>query len=163
MYKKTVLKNGLRIITTPTSDTETVTVLILVKTGSKYEDKEISGISHFLEHMLFKGTSNKKTAFEVIEPLDEIGGLSNAFTGEEYTGYFAKVQSKHIDVAIDALSDIYLNSTIPKKEIEKERGVIKEEFNMYLDNPMMYVSEVWKKLLYGDQPAGRDIIGTKKQ
>ncbi|MFA7141740.1 MAG: pitrilysin family protein [Candidatus Paceibacterota bacterium] len=162
MYKKTVLKNGLRIITTPTSDTETVTVLILVKTGSKYEDKEISGISHFLEHMLFKGTSNKKTAFEVIEPLDEIGGLSNAFTGEEYTGYFAKVQSKHIDVAIDALSDIYLNSTIPKKEIEKERGVIKEEFNMYLDNPMMYVSEVWKKLLYGDQPAGRDIIGTKK-
>ncbi len=162
MYKKTVLKNGLRIITAPTSDTETVTVLVLVKTGSKYENKEISGISHFLEHMLFKGTSNKKTAFEVIEPLDEIGGLSNAFTGEEYTGYFAKVQSKHIDVAIDSLSDIYLNSTIPKKEIEKERGVIKEEFNMYLDNPMMYVSEVWKKLLYGDQPAGRDIIGTKK-
>jgi predicted Zn-dependent peptidase len=111
--------------------------------------------------MFFKGTTNRKNAIEVIEPLDEIGGLCNAFTGEEYTGYWAKVDNKHIDIIIDWVSDIYLNSTIPTKEIEKERGVIKEEFNMYLDNPMMYLSEVWKRVLYGNQPAGRDIIGTK--
>ncbi|HOI59735.1 MAG TPA: pitrilysin family protein [Candidatus Pacearchaeota archaeon] len=162
MYKKTILNTGLRVITVPQNDTETVTILVLVKTGSKYESKDIAGISHFLEHMFFKGTTNRKNALEVIEPLDEIGGLCNAFTGEEYTGYWAKVDNKHIDVVIDWVSDIYLNSTIPAKEIEKERGVIKEEFNMYLDNPMMYLSEVWKKVLYGDQPAGRDIIGNKK-
>ncbi|MDD4358831.1 MAG: pitrilysin family protein [Candidatus Pacebacteria bacterium] len=162
MYKKTTFKNGLRIITVPEKDTEAVTVLVLVKTGSKYENKDIAGISHFLEHMFFKGTKNKKTPLEVIEPLDELGGLCNAFTGEEYTGYWAKVDNKHVDTVIDWVSDIYLNSTIPAKEIEKERGVIKEEFNMYLDNPMMYLSEIWKKVLYGNQPAGRDTIGTKK-
>ncbi len=161
MYKKTTLSTGLRVITVPQNDTETVTILVLVKTGSKYESKDIAGISHFLEHMFFKGTTNRKNAIEVIEPLDEIGGLCNAFTGEEYTGYWAKVDNKHIDIIIDWVSDIYLNSTIPTKEIEKERGVIKEEFNMYLDNPMMYLSEVWKRVLYGNQPAGRDIIGTK--
>jgi len=162
MYRKTTLKNGLRIITVPEKGTEAVTVLTLVKTGSKYETKETAGISHFLEHMFFKGTEKRKTPIEVIEPLDEIGGICNAFTGDEYTGYWAKVDNKHIDIIIDWVSDIYLNSTIPIKEIEKERGVIKEEFNMYLDNPMMYLSEVWKKTLYGNQPAGRDTIGTKK-
>lgn len=161
MYKKTILKTGLKVITAPSSDTETATVLVLVKTGSKYENKENAGISHFLEHMFFKGTEKRRTPIEIIEPLDEIGGLCNAFTGEEYTGYWAKVDNKHIDVVINWVSDIYLNSTIPAKEIEKERGVIKEELNMYLDNPMMYISEVWKKILYGNQPAGRDIIGTK--
>ena len=162
MHTKTILNTGLRLITIPMQDTETVTVLVLVKTGSKYETLENSGISHFLEHMLFKGTANRKTALEVIEPIDEIGGIANAFTGGEYTGYYAKVHHKYIDVAIDLVSDIYLNSLIPSEEIEKERGVIIEELNMYLDNPMMYISDVWQSLLYGDQPAGRNILGTKE-
>ncbi|MDD3046520.1 MAG: pitrilysin family protein [Candidatus Pacebacteria bacterium] len=162
MYKKTILKSGLRIITIPQKDTETATVLVLVKTGSKYETKEIAGISHFLEHMLFKGTIQRKTPMDVVEPIDAIGGITNAFTGEEYTGYFAKIDNQYVDFAIDWVSDIYLNSTISAKEIEKERGTIKEEFNMYLDTPMRYICEVWKALLYKDQPAGRDVIGTKK-
>jgi len=161
-YKKTTLKNGLRIITVPQKETKAATVLILVKTGSKYEDKDISGISHFLEHMLFKGTEKRKTPIEVAEELDKIGGDYNAFTGEEYTGYYAKVDGSKIDIALDWVSDIFLNSKIPSEEIEKERGVIIEEINMYRDNPMMYIDELWKTVLYGDQPAGWDIAGTKE-
>jgi len=161
MYKKTTLKNGLRIITVPQKETKAATVLVLVKTGSKYEEKEISGISHFLEHMLFKGTKKKKKPRDVVEDLDKVGGDYNAFTGEEYTGYYAKVDAAHFDMALDWVSDIFLNSRVPLKEVEKERGVIIEEINMYDDNPMMYIDELWKTVLYGDQPAGWDIAGTK--
>jgi len=161
MYKKTTLKNGLRIITVPQKETKAATVLVLVKTGSKYEEKEISGISHFLEHMLFKGTKKKKRPRDVVEDLDKVGGDYNAFTGEEYTGYYAKVDAAHFDMALEWVSDIFLNSRVPLKEVEKERGVIIEEINMYDDNPMMYIDELWKTVLYGDQPAGWDIAGTK--
>ena len=162
MYKKTTLKNGLRIITVPMKNTRAVSVLVLVGTGSKYEGKEISGISHFLEHMFFKGTKKRPTALKVAETLDEIGGNYNAFTGKELTGYWAKVDSKHLDIALDWVSDIFLNSKFEQKEINKERGVIIEEFNMYLDTPMAYIDDLWEKLLYGDQPAGWLTIGTKK-
>jgi len=162
MYKKTKLKNGLRIITVPDRNTQAITVLVLAKVGSKYETKEINGISHFLEHMLFKGTKKRSTPLAVAETLDRIGGSYNAFTGEEYTGYFAKVEKSRFDLALDWVSDIYLNSFLPEKELEKEKGVIIEEINMYRDNPMIYVQNLWKKVLYGDQPAGWDIAGTKK-
>lgn len=162
MYKKTTLKNGLRIITVPQKETQTATVLILVKTGSKYETKDISGISHFLEHMLFKGTEKRKGPLAVAEELDSVGGEFNAFTGEEYTGYYAKVNHLYFDIALDWVSDIFLNSKIPSKEMIKEKGVIIEEINMYKDNPMMYIGDLWKKVLYGDQPAGWDIAGTKE-
>ncbi len=162
MYKKTTLKNGLRIITVPMKNTQAVTVLILVGTGSKYETKDINGISHFVEHMFFKGTKKRLTKLEVAETLDRVGGMYNAFTGKEFTGYYAKVDIGHFDLALDWVSDIFLNSQIEKKEIEKERGVILEEINMYLDAPMMYVGDLWEKLLYGDQPAGRLIIGEKE-
>jgi len=161
MYKKTILKNGLRIITVPDKNTQAVTVLALAKVGSKYESKEINGISHFLEHMFFKGTKKRPTPMAVVETLDKIGGEYNAFTGEEYTGYYAKVEASHFDLALDWVSDIFLNSTLPTKEVKKEKGVIVEEINMYLDNPMLYVQTLWRKLLYGDQPAGWDIAGTK--
>jgi len=146
----------------PQKETKATTVLVMVKTGSKYEERETSGISHFLEHMLFKGTEKNKEPKDVAEQLDKVGGDYNAFTGEEYTGYYAKVDMMHFDVALDWVSDIFLNSKIPAKEIEKERGVIIEEINMYTDNPMMYIDELWKKVLYGDQPAGWDVAGTKK-
>jgi len=162
MFKKITLRNGLRIITVPQKNTQTVTVLVLVGTGSKYETKNINGISHFIEHLFFKGTKKRPNSLAVAEPLDKIGGIYNAFTGEEYTGYFAKVENSQIELALDWVSDIYLNSLLPKKEIEKERGVIIEEINMYLDTPMIYIGELWKKLLYGDQPAGWEIIGTKE-
>jgi predicted Zn-dependent peptidase len=162
MYKKTTLKNGLRIITVPQKGTQAVTVLALVGTGSKYEKKENSGISHFLEHMYFKGTKKRPSALAVSETLDKVGGVYNAFTSEEYTGYFAKVSAENTDLALDWVSDIYLNSFLPKKEIEKERRVIIEEINMYFDTPMIYIGELWKNLLYGDQPAGWDIAGSRE-
>lgn len=160
--KKKTLKNGLRILTIPEKGTQAVTVLVLVGTGSKYEKKEQSGISHFLEHMFFKGTKKRPTSIAVSEPLDEIGGIFNAFTGEEYTGYFAKVDKAHAELALDWVSDIFLNSLMPKNEIEKEKGVVIEELNMHTDVPMTFVQILWNRLLYGDQPAGRDIVGTKE-
>lgn len=160
--KKTKLKNGLRIITVPQKSSKAVTILVLVGTGSKYEKEDIKGISHFLEHMFFKGTKKRKTPMDVVEPLDEIGGVCNAFTSEDYTGYYAKVNSSNFDLALDWVSDIYLNSTFPKREIEKERGVIIEEINMYSDTPMSYIGYLYRNLLYKDQPAGWDILGTKE-
>jgi len=162
MFNKTILKNGLRIITVPQKGTKAVTVLVLAGTGSKYENKKISGISHLLEHLLFKGTKKRPTNVDIVEPLDRIGGIYNAVTGEEYTGYFAKVDVKHFDLALDIISDIYLNSKLDTKEIKKEKGVVIEEINMYYDNPMTHVQSLWTKVLYGDQPAGWDIAGTKE-
>jgi predicted Zn-dependent peptidase len=159
MFKKTTLKNGLRIITVPSKSTQTVTVLVLVGTGSKYEKEDEKGISHFLEHMYFKGTKKRPSSLEIAETLDKVGGIYNAFTSQEYTGYFAKVSREHFDLALDWVSDIFLNSTLPEKEIEKERGVIIEEINMRKDHPMEHVQVLWQKLLYGDQPAGWDVAG----
>ena len=162
MYKKTTLDNGLRILTIPLKESKSVTVLILVKTGSKYETKEISGVSHFLEHMCFKGTEKRPLSIDISEDLDNIGGSFNAFTSQEYTGYYAKVASAHLDIALDWVSDIYLNSKFPKDELEKEKGVIIEELNMYYDQPIQHVQFLWGKLLYGDQPAGWSILGSRE-
>lgn len=162
MLKKTTLENGLRIITVPYNGTEAVTVLVLVGAGSKYETKDTNGISHFLEHVFFKGTKKRPTPLSLVEPLDKVGGIFNAFTSEDYTGYFVKVDRFHFELALDLVSDIYLNSLLPKKELEKERGVLMEEINMYLDTPMIYIGELWKKILYGDQPAGWEVAGTKE-
>ncbi len=136
--------------------------MVLVKTGSKYEEKRTSGISHFLEHMFFKETKKRPSPLKISEDLDKIGGIYNAFTGEDYTGYYAKVNASRFSLAVDWVSDIYLNSQLPEREIEKERGVIKEEINMYRDNPMMYCQILFQELLYGDQPAGWDVAGTKE-
>lgn len=136
--------------------------MVLVGTGSKYEKKELNGISHFLEHMFFKGTKKRPSTTKIAETLDKVGGIYNAFTGEEYTGYFAKVDSAHWELALEWVSDIFFNSLLPEKEIARERGVIIEEINMYQDHPMDYISILWPKLLYGDQPAGWPIAGTKE-
>jgi len=161
-YNKITLENGLRIITVPMASTETATVLVLVGTGSKYETKKISGISHFLEHMFFKGTKKRPNTLAIAETLDRIGGEYNAFTSQEYTGYWAKVKASHLDIALDWVSDIFLNSELRVEDIEKERGVILEELNMYLDTPVSYIGELWAELLYGNQPAGWAVIGNKQ-
>ncbi|MBI2624886.1 MAG: insulinase family protein [Candidatus Nealsonbacteria bacterium] len=162
MFKKIVFKNGLRVILVPQMSTQAVTALVLVGTGSKYENKETNGISHFLEHMFFKGTKKRQTKMEIAEDLDRVGGIYNAFTSQEYTGYFAKVSYSQAELAIDWVSDIFLNSILPRKEVERERGVVIEEINMHKDDPVSYVQTLWSKVLYGDQPAGWDVAGTKE-
>ncbi len=162
MYKKTTLSNGLRILTIPIANTKTVTVLVLVATGSKYETKEINGISHFLEHMVFKGTEKRPTAFDIAEPLDRIGSQYNAFTSQEYTGYYVKADAIHLDLVLNIITDITLNPKFDQNEINKERGAIIEENNMHNDDSMWKVHELWSDLLYGDQPAGWGIGGKKE-
>jgi predicted Zn-dependent peptidase len=161
-YQKFTFKNGLRLVTVPMKNTKAVTVLVLVGTGSKYETRNINGISHFLEHMFFKGTKKRPNTLAIAETLDRVGGEYNAFTNKEMTGYWAKVDSKYIDLALDWVSDIFLNSKLDQKEIEREKGVIIEELNMYLDNPSRYVGDLWDKLLYKNQPAGWLILGEKE-
>ncbi len=161
-FKKTTLDNGLRIITVPQNDSLSATVLVLVAAGSKYETKDINGLSHFLEHMCFKGTKNRPHTIDIAGELDSIGALYNAFTGQEYTGYYAKSEARHIDKILDIVSDLYLNPVFDQEEINKERGVVIEEINMYEDLHMRRVQEIFTQLLYGDQPAGWDIGGDKE-
>lgn len=155
------LKNGLRVITIPRSGTKAAALFVFAGTGSAYESKKVAGVSHFLEHLMFKGTTKRPTSLAVAETIDSIGGVMNAFTGREYTGYFAKVNARHFDIALDWLSDIYLNAKLKEDDVLREKGVILEELNMYLDTPMQYVEELWYNLLYGDHPLGQDIIGTR--
>ncbi len=161
-FKKTILKNGLRVVTIPMQDNPTVTALVLVETGSKYETKEINGLSHFLEHMCFKGTVKRPTARDISTELDTMGAQYNAFTGQEYTGYYAKSDAKHFKKIFDVVSDIYLNSTFPEAEMQKEKGVIIEEINMYEDLPMRHVQDMIMEVIYGDTPAGWNIAGPIK-
>ena len=161
-YKKITLKNGVRVIVAPMENTKAVTVLVLFGTGSKYETKKINGVSHYLEHMFFKGTKKRPKTIDISSLLDGVGGEFNAFTSEEFTGYYVKVASAHFDLALDVVSDILLHSKFDPKEVNRERGVIIEEINMNNDNPMRSVMEIWSELLYGDQPAGWPIAGTKE-
>ncbi|MBP6908246.1 MAG: insulinase family protein [Candidatus Pacebacteria bacterium] len=160
--QKKTYTNGLRVVTVPMKDNPTVTVLVLVGTGSDYETKRINGISHFLEHMCFKGTAKRPTPQSISHELDALGAQYNAFTDHQVTGYYAKADSKHFKKIFDVVSDIYLNSTFPESEIEKEKGVIVEEINMYEDMPQRHVQDMFQEALYGDQPAGWNIAGSKE-
>jgi len=160
--KKKIYKNGLRVVTIPMKDNPTVTVLVLVGTGSDYETKEINGISHFLEHMCFKGTIRRPNAQAISHELDALGCQYNAFTGNQLTGYYAKGDAKNFKKIFDVVSDVYLNSTFPEAEMEKEKGVIIEEINMYEDMPQAHVQDLWSEVLYEDQPAGRSTLGPKE-
>jgi predicted Zn-dependent peptidase len=161
-FSKKVLKNGLRVIIVPMKDNPTATVLVLVEAGSKYETKKVNGISHFLEHMCFKGTSKRPKAIDISKELDSLGSQYNAFTAQEYTGYYAKCDAKHFSQIFDIVSDIYLNSTFPEIEMQEEKGMMIEEINMYEDMPQRHVQDLIMQLLYGDQPAGWNIAGEKK-
>lgn len=156
------LENGLRVILAPQKESLATTVAVLVSAGSKYETKETSGLSHFLEHMCFKGTVRRPKPIDISGELDGIGAEYNAFTNQEYTSYFAKVKNDAFDEILDLVSDLYLNPTFDAKEIETERGVIIEEINMYEDLPTRKVHELFMELVYGDQPAGWSIAGTKE-
>ncbi|MCX6718951.1 MAG: pitrilysin family protein, partial [Candidatus Taylorbacteria bacterium] len=160
-FNKTTLKNSLRVITVPMADNPSVTVLVVVEAGSKYETKEINGISHFLEHMVFKGTTKRPSAIDISKELDGIGANYNAFTSQEFTGYYAKADVRHTDKILDVVSDMYLDPLFDAAEMEKEKGVIVEEIRMYQDLPQRHVQDIFTELLYGDQPAGWNVAGTE--
>jgi predicted Zn-dependent peptidase len=132
----------------------------MVGVGSRYENQQNNGISHFLEHMAFKGTDTRPTTLDIAAAVDNVGGESNAFTGKEYTGYYIKVAAKEVDMAIELLQDMLFNSRLLQEEVERERGVIVEEINMYRDSPRDVVSEMYDALLFPDQPLGMEVAGT---
>lgn len=160
-YKLKKLSNGLRILLVPSRESLSVQVMALVNTGSDFESKDINGISHFIEHMCFKGTKKRPSSMAIAQELDSVGGYYNAFTGQELTGYFVRVAKEKAELALDIISDMYLNSQFPLTAIERERGVIIEEINMYKDDPKSLINDYWFHLLYGDQAAGRPVIGSK--
>lgn len=161
MFTIQKLPSGLPVLTAPSEGTESVTVLVFAGAGSRYETNEERGISHFLEHMFFKGGNKYKTTKEVSAAIDGVGGDFNAFTGKEYAGYYVKVAAAEIELACDVLSDMLLHASFPQEEIEKERGVIMEEERMYQDTPMYRAGWDFEELLYGNCPLGWDTIGTE--
>ncbi|MCL4382296.1 MAG: insulinase family protein [Patescibacteria group bacterium] len=161
-YKKILLPNGLRLITVPMEHVQSVTVMILVGAGSRYEKRPISGLSHFLEHMAFKGTEKRPSAFAISSEIEGIGGEFNAFTSKDQTAFYVKAASPNLPVLIDVLSDMLLNSQFDKEEIDREKGVIIEEINLYEDTPSRKIGEIFEELLYGDTPLGWDIAGRKE-
>lgn len=161
-FQKNTLKNGLRLITVPMPSFESSTVLVGVGAGSRYETKLNNGISHFLEHMAFKGTEKRPSAIDISTLIDGIGGEFNAFTSKETTAYYVKSAATHVDLCLDVLSDMLQNSKLLAEEIEKERGVILEEINLYEDTPARKIGDVYENLLYGDTPMGWDIAGEKE-
>ena len=161
MFQRNTLDNGLRILTADLPQAQSVSVLIMLAAGSRYESAETSGIAHFSEHMFFKGTERRPTAREIAGAIDSIGGEFNAFTSKETTAYYVKCAAEHRDVALDVLVDMLRNSRFAEEEIQREKGVIIEEMNMYYDTPRDYIGGVYEELLWGDQPLGRDIIGNK--
>jgi len=160
-FRRFVLKNGLRVILVPIREVESATTLLLVGAGSRYEKKEKNGLSHFLEHMAFKGTKKRPTALEIATLVDSIGAEQNAFTSKEYTGYYIKSSKNHIETALDVLSDMIQNSLLLNEEIERERKVILEELNLYEDTPSRKIGDLFERLLFGDSPLGWETGGEK--
>lgn len=161
-YKKIVLENGVRVILVPKKGSLGSTVLVLVEAGSEYEEKSTNGISHFSEHMMFKGTKNRPGPSIIATEMEALGARYNAFTSHEYTGYYAEVQSAKLNQAMDIVFDMYLNPLFESNEIEKEKGVIIQELNRYHDNPQSHIYDLFDNVLYGDQPAGWEVVGPKE-
>src|SRR5258708_9674020 len=141
---------------------ESATVLVMAGAGSRYENRKNSGISHFLEHMAFKGTQKRPNAMVISSLIDGMGGEFNAFTGKETTGYYIKSAKDKVETSMDLLSDMLMNSKFDPEEIEKEKGVIIEEINLYEDMPARKICDIYEQLLYGDTPIGCDIAGSKE-
>ncbi len=159
--KKTLLKNGIRLITKRMPHIRSVSLGVWVNVGARDETQTESGLSHFIEHMIFKGTKTR-TAFQIAREFDAIGGYTNAFTSMENTCYHAKVMGSHLDTMVDILSDIFLNSLFDRREVERERPVILQEIGMTEDNPDEYVHQLSAKTFWGDNPLGRSILGSRE-
>lgn len=159
-YNKQVLKNGLTVLSVPVPGVESVTMSIFVKAGSRYEPAKINGLSHFLEHLHFKGTKKYPTAKKLSEVVDSIGGEFNANTGKEHTQYFIRAASQHFPLVFEVLTDMLQNPLFDEKEMEREKGVIIEEINMYKDNPQIHIEALFEETLWPKTALGRDIAGT---
>ena len=162
VYERETLPNGLRLLTAPMPTSQSVACFVMLAAGSRYETPDTNGIAHFAEHMFFKGTERRPTARDIGAEIDGIGGEFNAFTGKEYTGYYVRCAAEHRRLALDVLVDMLRHSKFEPEEIDREKGVIVEEMNMYFDTPRDYIGGVYDSLLYGDQPLGWDIIGRKE-
>lgn len=160
MYIKHKLNNGIRIVAEEIKYVNSVSIGIWVKVGSRYEDMNNNGVSHFIEHMLFKGTK-KRTAKEIANSIDKIGGQINAFTAKECTCFYAKVLDTHFDIALDVLADMFLSSSFSETEIEKEKGVVLEEISMYEDSPEDLVHDIFTQSVWAENPLGMPILGTE--
>ena len=161
MYFKDKLNNGIRVVMEEIPYVNSVSIGVIVNNGSVNEDKHLNGVSHFIEHMLFKGTINR-TAKALAESIDNIGGQINAFTGSEYTCFYVKVLDNHLPIAIEILSDMLNNSKFDHNDIEKEKGVIFEEINMYLDSPEDIVYDVLSEIMFENTPLALPILGSYK-
>ena len=161
VYETATLSNGIRVLTAPLPEVQSVSCLLMVSAGSRYETRETNGIAHFAEHMFFKGTEKRPRARDITTAIDRIGGEINAFTAKEYTGYYVRCAAQERSTAFDVLLDMIRHSTFAADEIEREKGVIVEEMNMYFDTPRDFIGGAYDELLYGDQPLGWHVIGTK--
>ncbi|HKJ32865.1 MAG TPA: pitrilysin family protein [Balneolales bacterium] len=155
---KTTLPSGLRIVSEHIDSVRSISVGVWVKTGSRHEAEKVAGITHFLEHMLFKGTK-KRTAFDISSSIEAAGGMLNAFTSSEYTCYYVRCLDTELDTALDVLSDMVMNSQFPDEEIVKEKKVVIEEMKMYRDSPEDFVFEEFEAQVFENHPLGRPIIG----
>lgn len=162
MVKPQVLPNGMRVHLLPFSGTEAVTVLVLVKVGSRNETAKVYGGSHFIEHLMFKGTKRRPTTLDISRELDRYGAEYNAYTGKELTGYYVKIDAKQAHVAVDLLHDMLFHAHYNPKEMAREKKVILEEIKMYEENPMLHVEDLLEEVMFGDHVLGRNIAGTAK-
>jgi len=158
-----VLSNGLRVHLAPSHGTGAVTFLVLTKVGSRYEYEAINGASHFIEHLMFKGTKRHPSTAQITRMLDAVGASYNAYTGKDVTGYHITIAAEHLPMAIDLLHDMLFHSLYKKEEVDRERGVIIEEINMYRDNPMMHVEELMEQAMFPGNTLGWDIAGDEKR
>ena len=162
VFERTTLSNGLRVLTAPLGHAQSVACFVMLAAGSRYEHAQNRGIAHFAEHMFFKGTERRPTARDLTTIVDGIGGEFNAFTSKEYTGYYVRCAGADRDTALDVLVDMLRHSKFDPEELEREKGVILEEMNMYYDTPRDYVSALYEELLFGDNPLGWETLGTKE-
>jgi predicted Zn-dependent peptidase len=160
-YQKTVLENGVRVVTEEIPSVRSVTVGIWVETGSREETEETNGISHFIEHMVFKGTT-RRSVREIARSIESVGGYLNAFTGKEHTCFYARVLDEHTGLALDVVSDLVQHATFPEKELEKEKGVVIEELKNAEDDPDDIIHDYFDKAVFGNHPLGFPVIGTEK-
>ncbi|MHB8084609.1 MAG: M16 family metallopeptidase [Dehalococcoidia bacterium] len=161
-YQKVTLDNGLGMITCPMPHTRSVSVLFFVRAGSCYERADVAGISHFIEHMCFKGTARRQTSREISEAIEGVGGIMNGGTDRELTSYWCKLASQHLETAVDVIVDLLRNPLYRPEDIDKERQVIIEEINMSLDSPQQRVGMIFDEIMWPDSPMGRDVAGSKE-
>ena len=159
IYRKTTLDNGIRIVTEQVPYIQSVSLGIWVRSGSRFEAPEVNGISHFIEHMLFKGTQ-RRSAYAIAREIDSVGGVLNAFTSKELTSFYCKVIEENLDLAVDLLSDIFLNASFPEEEIEREKQVICQEIYQMEDSPEDLVHEILGLRFWTDEPLGQPVLGT---